>query len=257
MLQAEDITIRIGGRAIVERVDLEVAPGECLAVLGRNGAGKTTLIRGLAGLLKLQGRVTLDGSALDRLSPAERTRRVGYVAQGVAQLSAQLTVFDLLLLARNGNRVGWQVPRSDLARAEAMLNLLGLTALAGRMPAELSGGQRQMVSLALALVREPRLLLLDEPTSALDLANQLQLLDIIRDYTRREGIVTLMVLHDLNLATRYSDRVVMLEAGRLRYAGTTKDAFTQARLAEIYHVDCHILPLESGHTAIYPLAATL
>ncbi len=256
MLQARNLSVAIGAREIVHGVDIEAASGECLALLGRNGAGKTTLIRGLAGLLKARGEVTLYGERVDRLLASQRTRQIGYVAQGISQVGAQLTTFDLMLLAQNSSRLGWQVPRENLRRAETVLAMLALTPLAGQMPGELSGGQRQMIALALALVRQPRLLLLDEPTAALDLANQLQMLEIVRDYTRREGIVTVMVLHDLNLATRYADAVVMLEAGRVRHAGRAADAFTPERLSTVYGVECRILPVEGGHTAIYPLATT-
>ncbi|MFT8243648.1 ABC transporter ATP-binding protein [Roseomonas sp. BN140053] len=254
MLRIEDLHVRIGRHPVVKGVSVSLEAGQCLAVLGRNGAGKTTLVRGLAGLLPARGKVLLDGQDLTALSPADRSRQIGYVAQGVTQVSAQLTTFDLLLLAQNGGRADWRATPESLRRAEAMLDLLHLHPLAQRAPGEMSGGQRQMVALALALVRQPRLLLLDEPTSALDLANQLHLLELVREHTRRTGIVTVMVLHDLNLATRYADAVAMLENGVLLHDGDTAGAMTRERLARVYGVDCHILPVQGGHTAIYPLS---
>jgi iron complex transport system ATP-binding protein len=256
MLHVEGLHVRIDRREVVSDLGFAAAPGECVAVLGRNGAGKSTLVRGLAGLLPIRGVVRLDGRDLTGQPAAERSRQIGYVAQEGPQLAAQLTVFDLLLLAQNGHRTGWRPVPESLARAEMVLQLLRLEGMANRMPAQMSGGQRQMVSLALALVRQPRLLLLDEPTSALDLANQLSLLELVSDYTKRHGIATVMVLHDLNLATRYADSVLMLENGRLAHAGATADALTHARLTQVYGIDCQILPVAGGHTAIYPLAAT-
>ncbi|MFC0384922.1 ABC transporter ATP-binding protein [Muricoccus vinaceus] len=253
-LSLEDLGVRIGRHRAVRGVSCAVAAGECLAVLGRNGAGKTSLVRGVAGLLPVTGAIRLDGQDLTALGPAERSRRIGYVAQGVAQLSAQLTVFDLLLLAQNGGQFAWAAPRESLHRAEAMLDLLGLQPLARRTPAEMSGGQRQMVALALALVRRPAVLLLDEPTSALDLANQLHLLELVRTHTRRAGMATVMVLHDLNLASRYADSVLMLEDGAPVHAGPAAEVLTEERLARVYGVDCRILAMEGGHRAIYPLA---
>ncbi len=253
MLEVEGLHVRIGRTSVVRGVSFRVGAGTCLALLGRNGAGKTTLVRGLAGLLPSTGRIALDGAPLGGTA-TERTRRIGYVAQGVAQVAARLTTFDLMLLALNGDRTGWRVSPAHFARVDAVLDLLGLRDLGKRMPAEMSGGQRQMVALGLALVREPRLLLLDEPTSALDLANQLHLLELVRDFTRRHGIVTLMVLHDLNLATRFAGDVLVLDRGRLAHTGPTKDALTRVRLAETYGIDCAINVVEGGHTAIYPLA---
>jgi iron complex transport system ATP-binding protein len=254
LLRIEDLYVRIGRHEAVRGVSCTVEAGECLAVLGRNGAGKTSLVRGLAGLLPARGRILLDGSDIARAGPAERSRLIGYVAQGVAQLSAQLTVFDLLLLAQNGGQFAWAAPPESLRRAQEMIELLGLQPLARRTPGEMSGGQRQMVALALALVRRPRILLLDEPTSALDLANQLHLLELVREHTRLAGMATVMVLHDLNLATRYADAVLMLEGGAPAFAGPVEEALTRERLARIYGVDCHIMDVEGGHRAIYPLS---
>jgi iron complex transport system ATP-binding protein len=255
-LHVEGLCVRIGRREVVSDLGFTAAPGECVAVLGRNGAGKSTLIRGLAGLLPTRGVVRLDGRDLTAQPTAERSRQIGYVAQEGSQVAAQLTVLEFLVLAQNGHRIGWRPAPESLARAEMVLRLLRLEGMANRMPAQMSGGQRQMVSLALALVRQPRLLLLDEPTSALDLANQLSLLELVSDHTKRHGIVTVMVLHDLNMATRYADSVLMLDNGHLAHAGATEDALTHARLVQVYGVDCQILPIPGGHTAIYPLAAT-
>lgn len=253
-LAIDNLNVRIGSHRVVHDLSFRASAGECIAILGRNGAGKTTLVRGLAGILPASGAVRLDGDDLANLKAAERSRRVGYVAQGFMQLSAQLSIYDLMLLAVNGERLGWNVPGEHMGRADQMLGMLGLQDLADRWPADMSGGQRQMVALAIALVRRPRLLLLDEPTSALDLANQLHLLEIVRSYTRRENIVTLIVLHDLNMATRYTDAALIMSSGRLVHAGPTIDALSRERLQDVYSVDCSIHAVEGGHTAIYPLS---
>lgn len=254
-LIVEDYSVTIGRNAIVSDVGFAAEAGSCIAVLGRNGAGKSTLVRGLAGVLPARGKVTLAGDDLMRLKASERYRRIGYVAQGFMEMSAHLSTYDMMLLALNGTRRSWHVPGDHLARIDAVLAMLELGHLATRRPAEMSGGQRQMVALALALVRRPRLLLLDEPTSALDIANQLHLLRVVRDYTRREGIVTVMVLHDLNMAARYTDRVLMLSHGRTVYAGATGDALTAARIRDVFGVECTVYPVEGGGNAIFPLAA--
>jgi iron complex transport system ATP-binding protein len=254
MLEVSQVSVSFGRRPILSGIGFAAPGGSAVAVLGRNGAGKTTLVRALAGLLPMRGHVRLDGEALDRLAAPVRGRKIGYVAQDLAVLSARLSVLELLVLAQNSHAAGLRVRAQTVAAAEAVLEALDLTALAQAVPAELSGGQRQMVALALALVRRPRLLLLDEPTSALDIANQLHLLALVRDYTTRHGIVTLMILHDLNLVTRYADTALILDQGAVAAHGKVRDLLTRDRLAEIYGVDCQIADLAGGHSVIYPLA---
>lgn len=252
-LSVRDLKVRIGDRTILQKTSFSLAGGQSMALLGRNGAGKSTLVKALAGLLTASGQISLDGMALDAMTPTERSHLLGYVAQDFASVNARLSVYELLLLCQNSHRRSWRVERESLTRADDVLALLRLEPLAQRMPAEMSGGQRQMVALALALVRQPRLLLLDEPTSALDLANQLHLLNTVQQYTRTQGILTLMVLHDLNLASRYADQVMLLQDGQLLGQGDAESMLTEQRLQQIYGVQCQIVPV-AGYQAIYPLA---
>jgi iron complex transport system ATP-binding protein len=256
MLKVAQLSVSFGRHRVISGAGFEVLAGQSVAVLGRNGSGKTTLIRALAGLLPATGDIWLDKTELSTLAPHVRGGKVGYVAQDLSVLSAHLSVFELLVLAQNSHVMGWRIRTETVAAAEAVLEALNLQLLAKAAPAELSGGQRQMVALALALVRQPRLLLLDEPTSALDIANQLHLLTLIREYTSRNGIVTLMILHDLNLVTRYADAALMLDKGAVAAYGPVHKIMTASRLAEIYGVDCHIADIVQGHRIIYPLAPT-
>ncbi|WP_168208261.1 ABC transporter ATP-binding protein [Agrobacterium sp. T29] len=167
----------------------------------------------------------------------------------------QLSVFELLMLAQNGGRQSWRATPESACRAEEIISVLGLERFANTSPANLSGGERQMISLAIALVRQPKLLLLDEPTSALDLANQLHILDVVQDYTRKNGIVTLAILQDLNLATRYADSVLLLSKGRKAACGTMNEILTVDRIANLYGVECRMLNVDEGRfSAIYPVA---
>ena len=254
-LVLDGFSVAIGRRTVVQGVDATVADGTVTALLGRNGAGKTTLVRGLAGLLPSAGRAVLDGTDVSALPPGPRSRVVGYVAQDLAGVATRLTVLELLLLAQNSDRLSWRATPDSLGRAAEVLALLRLDAFAERLSAELSGGQRQMVHLALALVRRPRLLLLDEPTSALDLANQLHMLGVVRAYTEREGIATVMILHDLGLAARFADGVVMLDAGRVVEAGPAGVVMTEDTIGRVYGVSCRVVPVPgSAFRAVYPLA---
>jgi iron complex transport system ATP-binding protein len=252
MLALNDVCVSLGGRQIVAGVTLQVRAGESVALLGRNGAGKSTLVKALAGLLAYGGEAVLESQELRGLPAQQRGTLVGYVAQDLAMINARLTVFELLLLAQNTHRLGLKPPVGSYRQAETMLESLGIAGLSTLMPMQLSGGQRQLVALALALVNQPRLLLLDEPTSALDLANQFNLLDNVERYTRSRNIVTLMVLHDLNLASRYAGQCVILHEGRIQAQGRTHEILTRERLADVYGVDCQIVPV-AGQRAIFPI----
>jgi iron complex transport system ATP-binding protein len=252
MLSVEKLGVALGRRQIIKNIDFTAAAGECLAILGRNGAGKTTLIRALAGLLPHQGRIALDGIDIAALPPAQRGSRIGYVAQDMAALASRLSVLELLVLAQNSHLAGFRTPPETLAAAGEILERFNIAALAHAAPAALSGGQKQLVALALALVRRPKLLLLDEPTAALDIANQLHLLSIVRDYTAEHGIVTLLILHDLNLVTRFADQALLLKDGAEFGKGPVANMLTPARIAAVYGVDCLIETI-SGHNIIYPL----
>lgn len=251
MLDIDDLRIRIGQTEVLKGISVQLDGGRATTVLGRNGAGKTTLIRGLAGLVPTRGTIRLEGEDISRLPAAERARRIGYVSQDFLGRAGGLTVHEMLLIAQSGGRRGWLVPRTDLRRAEEILALLGLEPLAERIIGEMSGGQRQMVALAAALVRKPRLLLLDEPTSALDLANQLRMLEAVADYTRAQTVVTLMVLHDLNLAARFSDRALLLAQGQILDDGTPAEVITTANLAKTYGVHCDVSHHAEGWPLVY------
>lgn len=253
-LVVEDYSVTIGSQTVIRNVRMSARPGEILAVLGPNGAGKSTFVRGLCGLRKARGKAMLGSFDLLNSTPAERAEKVGYVAQDLAHLDVQMTVLDLLILAQNSGRHGWKTESGSFRRARQILEALNLVHFAGKQPSQLSGGERQMIALALALVRRPHLLLLDEPTSALDLANQLQMLDAVREVTRREGIVTLAILHDMNLASRYADATLILSDGHIRHHGRTAEVLHPEMIAEIYGVECRLVELEDGHRAIYPVA---
>ncbi|HVE23167.1 MAG TPA: ABC transporter ATP-binding protein [Acidocella sp.] len=253
MLDVAALTLVLQRQLILEGLSFSARAGEVTAVLGRNGSGKTSLVRALAGLLPYRGQVRLNGEELNTLAPSARGRLVGYMAQNPYTVTARLSVLELLVLAQNADRLGARMHEESLAQAHAILERLQLGPLAAMEPARLSGGQRQMVALALALVRQPRLLLLDEPTSALDIANQMNLLATVRDYTRRAGIVTLIILHDLNQVSRFCDSALMLSEGKLAAQGPTATLLERGRLAELYGINCEIAALPGGHKVIYPL----
>ncbi|SBS36665.1 Iron(3+)-hydroxamate import ATP-binding protein FhuC [Marinomonas spartinae] len=255
MLNVNELSVRIGRVDILKPVSFELAAGQSLALLGRNGAGKSTLVKGLAGLVKAKGDIQLGGVGLNSMTQKERSQVIGYVAQDFSSSNVRLSVFELLLLAQNSQNMQLRASPESLVLAQDMLNMLGLAHLSERMLNEMSGGQRQMVALALALIRKPKLLLLDEPTSALDLANQLQLLQTVRDYTQEQNITTLMVLHDLNLAHRFADQTMILESGNVSAFGDTHEVLTAEQIANSYGVHCEVFVGSDGSRSIHPLSA--
>jgi iron complex transport system ATP-binding protein len=240
-LHATGLHIRYGRRSVVHGVDLAAAPGEILTILGANGSGKSTLLRALAGLLPHGGTVQWDGDA----------HAIGYMPQDNA-IRAALTAFEVVLLGRLRS-LTLRVGAADVDAASAAMAELGIAAFAARRIGELSGGQRQLVFMAQILAGNPRALLLDEPTSALDISHQLHVLALLRDITRRRGLTTLAVLHDLNAAARFADRIALMQHGRLIAIGTPAEILTRDTLRQAYGIEVSVQPGPGGAPVIIPL----
>ncbi|TDR87071.1 ABC transporter ATP-binding protein [Enterovirga rhinocerotis] len=221
------------GREVVRSLDLEgIAPGTVTALVGPNAAGKSTLLRAMAGLIPASGSVVLDGEDLLALDLDARSARIGFMPQSLPH-RVSLSVFESVLVAlKASGGAGRMDPR---ARVMAALDRVDLGDLANEPLDRLSGGQRQLASLAQAIVREPRLLLLDEPTSALDLGHQFAVMSMARSLAEAGGIV-IVVLHDLVLAARWADRVAVLRRGALRAFGPADDVLTPEVFADTWAV---------------------
>ena len=241
-LRAQGITVRYGARLAVDNVDFCAAPGEVLAILGANGSGKSSLLRVLAGVQAHGGSVAWGAMA---------EGSVGYMPQDNGARTG-LTAFEVVLLGRLPS-LAFRVGDRDLRAARDALAELGIEELASRPVGELSGGQRQLVFLAQVLAASPGALLLDEPTSALDVAHQLHVLSLLRDATRRRGLTTLVVLHDLNAAARFADRIALMQDGRLIGCGSPAAVLTVATLRASHGVDVAVLPGPGGCPVIVPL----
>ena len=236
-------------REVIAALDLPpIADGALVALLGSNAAGKSTLLKAIAGLVRAQGRIELDGVALDGLGHAERMCRVGYLPQALPQGSS-LVVYETLLASARVAQAGTGGSASDDV-IESVLDLLDLRELALRRLDELSGGQRQMVGLAQVLVRAPRLMLLDEPTSALDLRWQLKVLQSVRRLTREQGCISLIAIHDLNLALRYADMVIVLHEGRLLAAGRPETVMSSEVLRAAYGIEGRVEFCSRGYPIV-------
>lgn len=254
-IAVENLRFSYGTTPVLKGVSIAgMRSGQVTAVIGPNAAGKTTFFKCLAGLLRGEGRVLLDGQESGQLSQAEISRRVTYLPQENTS-SAVLTVFECVLLARQQS-TSWRVTDGDLTAVQTTLASLEIADLATRYLNELSGGQRQMVSIAQALVRNPSVLLLDEPTNNLDLQRQLEVLELLCSVTVERAMTTIVALHDLNLAARYADMIVVLSGGTVHAAGDARTILTPDMLREIYSIHATITVDAAGCPIIIPLAST-
>ena len=246
MLELRDLTLAHGDHAVVARLSLDVAPGEVTALVGPNGVGKTTLLRALFGEHRLRaGSVRLDGTTLDATRLRAWQARIAYMPQenrGRMGLTALETV-----LMGSLERLSLHVPEEELRRATTALDQFGLADIAHRELDALSGGQRQLVFFAQALLRDPRVMLLDEPVSALDLRLQHLLMADMRRLCRAREMITVVVLHDLNLAARFADRLVVLGDDLPTVAGSPGEILTASLLARVYGVDARVGRDEDGY----------
>ncbi|PZQ89179.1 MAG: heme ABC transporter ATP-binding protein [Leifsonia xyli] len=250
MIRAERVTVELGGRPVVDAVDLEVASGELLALVGPNGAGKSTLLSALSGERRPDaGRVLIGGHPADEVAPLELARIRSVLTQDNA-VSFPFRVAEVVEMGRSPwARTAEQ--DSDEAAIRAALERADVAHLVERRFTELSGGERARVSLARVLAQDTPVVLLDEPTAALDLRHQEDVLRIARSLAS-EGRTVVVVLHDLSLAGAYADRVALLEDGRLRALGTPVEVLTEQLVSEVYRLPVEVL-VRAGRPLIIPL----
>lgn len=240
-IRAEQVRFSYGTMPVLNGIDVELDQRcRVTALIGPNAAGKSTFLRCLAGLLRPRGSVQLDGRPLASISPADRASLVTYLPQDLPN-SAALTVFEAVLVARRQVRAGWRVGPEDVEAVASVLERLGIAALAARHLNELSGGQRQMVAVGQALAVSPRVLLLDEPTSSLDLHHQLELLTLVTELAAERRMTVVLAVHDLNLAARFSDQILVMAHGRIVARGRARDVITPELLRDVYRVDAQVL----------------
>lgn len=253
-LVLEDVAVALGPRAVLAGVDLTVAPGEVVGLLGRNGAGKTTLLRVATGALAPdRGRVLFEGVPVAGIDRRTRARCVALVPQDT-QVPFPFTAAEVALMGRTPHLgfLGFESPH-DLEVARAALDRMGVAALADRNVQELSGGERQLVVVARALAQEPRLLLLDEPTAFLDLRHRLLVLGVVRALAAAGGSA-LVVSHDLGVAARTCDRVALLEGGRILAIGTPREVLRPDTLRAAFGIEAEVLLGADGVPVVVPRA---
>lgn len=215
-------------------INLEFEDGKITTLLGPNGAGKTTLIKILTSELKKEGDILLDEKNLKDISCAEKNSLFGYLPQENSRLSS-LSVFEVILLGNLGS-LGMKVSKEQLNHTAEIIHQFGLEDIADKKFSDLSGGQRKIVSIAQVMSKNPKVLILDEPTANLDVYNEIEVLSLIQDYVRKRNIICLMVLHSINLASRYSDNICLLKEGRVYKTGTPIEIINDENLLNVYHI---------------------
>ncbi len=243
IVAADKVSVSIGDARVVETATFRLARGMLTALVGPNGAGKTTLMRAVAGLIAAEGTITIDGRALESMSPRERARVLAYLPQG-AVFHWPLRVDAIVTLGRYPHGDAFSSPTPDDRRAvAAALAATAIAQFASRPVTTLSGGERARVALARALATQAPVLLADEPTVSLDARHQLVVMQLLQD-AARAGAAVLAVIHDLTLAARFADRVLMMQAGRVVAEGETATILQPDRIADIFGVEPAMLELD-------------
>lgn len=244
-LVIRDVSFSYGSFPVLKGVALDLEGGETASIIGPNGSGKSTLLRCMARTLKpRKGLIYIDGREIAEMSPAELSVRLGYLPQNTVE-SFPLTVLEVVLMGRKPH-LKWGVTRRDLEVVSRVLQYMKIEEMASRRVDELSGGERQKVFIARAMAQEPEILLLDEPTSSLDIRHQLEVLELVTNLAREYGQTVIMVMHDLNLAARFSDKLILLKDGQIFSAGKPRKVITADNIEKVYGVEALVTSEMSG-----------
>jgi iron complex transport system ATP-binding protein len=250
-VSVDAVTVRRGGRPVVDNVSCRVGRGEWLAVVGPNGAGKTSLLLAMAGLLESDGRIVFGGVGLADIAAKKRARMVALVPQ-TPVIPVGMTVSEYVLLGRTAHlpRFGRE-SQVDLDAVSSVLHRLNLDGMHDRVLSTLSGGERQRACIARALGQEADVLLLDEPTVGLDLRHQLDVLDLVDELRIERALTVISTLHDLTLAAQYADHLLLLDAGRVAVSGTPDEVLTDEHLVRHYGGRVRVLR-DGDHVIVVP-----
>jgi iron complex transport system ATP-binding protein len=239
-IELRDVTFGYGGAAVLQDISFAIQRGAFVGIIGPNGSGKSTLLRLMSSYLRpWGGQVLLEGRPVESYDRRALGRLLGVVPQETA-VTFPFSVTEMVLFGRTPHVGGFGFDRdSDLTAAQRAMERTDTAHLARRAITELSGGERQRVILARALAQEPEILLLDEPAAFLDIRHEVEMYDLLRDL-QRGGITVVSVLHDLNLAALYCDRLLLLHESRLARAGTPSEVITYATLTEVYGTEVYV-----------------
>ena len=241
MIRAEHIQVAYDEHIVIKDLNLSIHKGEVISILGPNGCGKSTLLKTLSRVLKpTKGKVLIEEAPIDSIPTKELSRKIAMLSQH-NQVPVGITVKELVYYGRLPHKKWYETRnKEDEAIIEWALIHTGLAEYKERQVSDLSGGERQRVWLAMALAQKPEVLLLDEPTTYLDISHQLELMELICAINEKFKMTIVMVLHDLNQASEYSDRLVIMKKGEIKADGTPEVIINEDLLRDIYHIQCDI-----------------
>lgn len=246
-----DLEFSYSSVPVLENICFEVSKSEIVSVIGPNGSGKSTLIKCIDRILKPnRGTVFIDEKDLRQFSQLEIAKKIGYIPQG-AKYSFSATVFEVILMGRKPH-ITWRATERDIDRVVEVIKMLNLEEFSMRDINELSGGQQQRVFISRALAQEPEILLLDEPTNNLDIRVQLEVLDTIKEVVKKREMSAIMAMHDLNLASRYSDKIIMMRNGKIFAVGEPNQVLTPENIKSVYGVEVEVVK-SNGFTFVLPI----
>jgi iron complex transport system ATP-binding protein len=244
------LTCKYGEHEVLRSISGTI-PSGITALIGPNGSGKTTLLKCIAGILPFGGDITFDQKTSHEIPHHERESMLSFLPQYLNPNIA-LSVFEVILLGRMSS-LKWRVGKADCYLVDTMLHEMGLSAIRDRCISELSGGQRQMVFFAQAMIKSPKILLLDEPTNNLDLQYQLELFNRINTYVKNQGVTTIISLHDINMACRYATSIIVLKDGTVVTSGKPEETITCNLLLDVYHIKADIYLDSRNNHQIVPI----
>lgn len=241
VLTGEGISVAYHQNIVIPAMDVQIPGGNMTSIIGPNGCGKSTLLKALSRMTPVrEGHVFLDGSQIAKMSTVEVAKKMAILPQG-PQAPGGLTVKELVSYGRYPHQRGFgRLKKEDHEAVDWALSITDMEELAGRDMDALSGGQRQRAWIAMALAQDTPLILLDEPTTYLDMTHQLEVLELLEDLNKKQKKTIAIVLHDLNLAARFSDWMIAMRSGRVLYKGTPEEIMTKKTLADVFSLDASI-----------------
>lgn len=249
-IRAENLGVRYGDHRIWDGVNITIDSPGLVTILGPNGVGKSTFMYTINRILApSEGTVYLDGEDVQKLDYKRIAKKVAYVPQASNE-TFSMTVMDTVLMGRYPHS-GYGTAQKDLEIAAECLKMLDITDLAMRNFDELSAGQHQKVMIARGLAQEPEILMLDEPTSNLDIYHQIYVMKMLRDIAHRRGITVLVICHDLNIASRFSDRMILFSKGSVQVDGTSEEVVTEENIRDVYGVTTDIVRVDGRPYVIF------
>lgn len=242
MIRVEQCCKSYDGQPVLHNISLRIEAGEFIGIIGPNGSGKTTLLRLMSGEERPDdGTVELSDRPVERWKARERAKRLTVVTQEGLP-AAPFSVYDVVMMGRHVYQSRFHRPSPrDRAVVARVLNATGLKDMAHKAVAHLSGGERQRVAIARAMAQEPQVLLLDEPTTYLDIGYQLSVLEYVQNWGKQTGATVVTVLHDLNLAAQFCERIVLMKAGRVLADGAPSDVLKADLLEGVYQTRPYII----------------